>query len=119
MPCRNFLGGDNVYEDAIFNFPRARDAFFGYSTYMIGLFDSGSGGLSVLTVLRSRVPRADICYFGDIVHAPYGERGAEELAALTRDGIARLVDAGASEIVSACNSVSLSVLMGAAGDNPV
>ena len=119
MPCRKFFAGDNArsYESQFI--PRARDAFFGYSTSMIGLFDSGSGGLSVLTALRRRAPRADICYFGDIVHAPYGERDAEELATLTRHGIARLVDAGASEIVSACNSVSLSVLMGAAGDNPV
>ena len=82
---------------------------------MIGLFDSGSGGLTVLAALRARAPQADIVYFGDIKNAPYGERSAEELSRLTEHGLMRLSDMGATEIVSACNSVSLSVLTGAAG----
>jgi glutamate racemase len=82
---------------------------------MIGLFDSGSGGLTVLAALRARAPHADIVYFGDIANAPYGERSAEELSRLTEHGLMRLSDMGATEIVSACNSVSLSVLTGAAG----
>lgn len=86
---------------------------------MIGLFDSGSGGLSVLTALRKRAPRADVAYFGDILHAPYGVRPQEELAALTKAGVEVLKRMGATEIVSACNSVSQSVLAGAAGDTPI
>ena len=82
---------------------------------MIGLFDSGSGGLTVLAALRARAPHADIAYFGDIKNAPYGERSAEELSRLTEHGLMRLSDMGATEIVSACNSVSLSVLTSAAG----
>ena len=82
---------------------------------MIGFFDSGSGGLTVLAALRARAPHADIAYFGDIKNAPYGERSAEELSRLTEHGLMRLSDMGATEIVSACNSVSLSVLTGAAG----
>ncbi|RJQ33987.1 hypothetical protein C4556_03505 [Candidatus Parcubacteria bacterium] len=82
---------------------------------MIGLFDSGSGGLTVLAALRKRAPNADIVYFGDIQNAPYGEREAKELVRLTESGMKRLSEAGASEVVSACNSVSLSVLMGSAG----
>ncbi len=85
---------------------------------MIGLFDSGSGGLSVLSALRARVPRADVVYFGDIKNAPYGIRSQEELAALTGAGIEILKNMGATEIVSACNSVSPAVLSGAAGDIP-
>lgn len=86
---------------------------------MLGLFDSGSGGLSVLKALRERAPSADIAYFGDIAHAPYGIRGAEELAQLTREGVATLKNMGATHIVSACNSVSPSILAGAAGKMPV
>ncbi len=86
---------------------------------MIGLFDSGSGGLSVLTALRKRAPRADVAYFGDIAHAPYGVRSPEELVELSRTGIKILKDMGAKEIVSACNSVSQSVLAGVAGDLPI
>lgn len=86
---------------------------------MIGLFDSGSGGLSVLSALRVRAPDADIAYFGDIAHAPYGTRSPQELIELTKAGVAILKEMGASEIVSACNSVAASVLAGAAGTTPV
>ena len=41
---------------------------------MIGIFDSGSGGLTVLKPVRERMPDADIVYFGDIKNAPYGNR---------------------------------------------
>jgi len=83
---------------------------------MIGLFDSGSGGLSVLTALRKRAPNADVVYFGDIANAPYGIRTPDDLKALTEKGVRLLLDTGATEIVSACNSVSYSVLAGAAHD---
>lgn len=76
---------------------------------MIGFFDSGSGGLTVLRTLRARAPEADVVYFGDLAHAPYGNRERKELNELTVAGIQRLVQEGATEIVSACNSVSLSV----------
>lgn len=82
---------------------------------MIGIFDSGSGGLSVFSALRARAPEADIVYFGDIRHAPYGSKSPEELADLVRSGIQILTAHGATEIIVACNSVSLSVLSGAAG----
>ena len=85
---------------------------------MIGLFDSGSGGLSVLAALRTRAPLADIAYFGDIKNAPYGIRSQSELAALTIAGVEVLKSMGATEIVSACNSVSQSVLDGATGNLP-
>ncbi|OGG51534.1 hypothetical protein A2704_00755 [Candidatus Kaiserbacteria bacterium RIFCSPHIGHO2_01_FULL_54_36b] len=86
---------------------------------MIGLFDSGSGGLSVLSALRVRAPEADIAYFGDITHAPYGTRSPQELIELTKAGVAILKEMGATEIVSACNSVAPSILSGAAGTTPV
>lgn len=86
---------------------------------MIGIFDSGSGGLSVFSALRARTQTADIVYFGDIANAPYGERTPEDLARLTTAGIELLKKHGATEIVSACNSVSQSVLLGAAGHERV
>ena len=43
---------------------------------MIGIFDSGSGGLTVLKAVREQMPSADITYFGDIKNAPYGEKSA-------------------------------------------
>jgi len=86
---------------------------------MIGVFDSGSGGLTVLSALRRRMPRADIAYFGDIKNAPYGERSQEELATLTAAGMKVLQDMGATELVSACNTASASVLAGLVGHTRV
>jgi glutamate racemase len=76
---------------------------------MIGIFDSGSGGLTVAKAIRERLPSADILYFGDIAHAPYGERPRAELSRLTIEGLQLLKSRGASRIVSACNSVSASL----------
>lgn len=76
---------------------------------MIGVFDSGMGGLTVLCALRARAPDADIVYFGDTKNAPYGNKSREELSALTARGFHTLQSAGATNFVSACNSVSASV----------
>ncbi|HVW82847.1 MAG TPA: aspartate/glutamate racemase family protein [Candidatus Paceibacterota bacterium] len=76
---------------------------------MIGIFDSGSGGLTVAKAIRARMPSADILYFGDIKNAPYGERPRAELSQLTIEGLSFLKSRGASRIVSACNSVSASL----------
>lgn len=76
---------------------------------MIGIFDSGSGGLTVLKDIREQMPSADILYFGDIKNAPYGSRSNVELSALTVRAITLLKERGAESIVSACNSVSASL----------
>ena len=76
---------------------------------MIGIFDSGSGGLTVLRAIRNEFPSVDVVYLGDIKNAPYGSRSREELSKLTADGITYLLGQGAGSIVSACNSVSASL----------
>jgi glutamate racemase len=78
---------------------------------MLGIFDSGSGGLGVLAEIRKIQPKIDIIYFGDIKNAPYGNRSREELNALTVAAINRLLHEGATNIVSACNSVSGSIVL--------
>ncbi|OGG40597.1 hypothetical protein A2118_01965 [Candidatus Kaiserbacteria bacterium GWA2_50_9] len=76
---------------------------------MIGIFDSGSGGLTVFKAVRERMPSADILYFGDIKNAPYGSKTNSELSVLTVRAIELLQKRGAESIVSACNSVSASL----------
>ncbi|MFM2374229.1 MAG: hypothetical protein RLZZ234_224 [Candidatus Parcubacteria bacterium] len=76
---------------------------------MIGIFDSGIGGLSVARVIRREFPSADILYFGDTKNAPYGEKSPDELARLTVEGLRLLHARGATSVVSACNSVSTSL----------
>jgi len=77
---------------------------------MIGLFDSGVGGLTVAAQLRKLSPSADFVYFGDVAHAPYGSKPSEELFFLTLAMMRFLRGVGATEFVSACNSVSVSVI---------
>lgn len=76
---------------------------------MIGMFDSGSGGLTVLHAIKSRLPSSDILYFGDIKNAPYGGKTQRELSGLTVQALSFLSKRGATSIVSACNSTSASL----------
>lgn len=76
---------------------------------MIGIFDSGSGGLTVVRALQKTLPSADILYFADIKRAPYGEKTSSEISTYTADAITLLTHHGASRIISACNSASASL----------
>ncbi len=76
---------------------------------MIGIFDSGSGGLTVLKAIRGVMPSADILYFGDIKNAPYGNKTRAELSEYTVCSIQLLLERGATTVVSACNSLSASL----------
>jgi glutamate racemase len=73
---------------------------------MIGLFDSGVGGLTVFLQLRDLVPQADVIYLADRAHAPYGDRSLEEVAAIADACTRHLLDSGAETIVVACNTAS-------------
>lgn len=80
---------------------------------MIGIFDSGIGGLSSLLCLRELLPRADLVYYADEAHLPYGEKSAPEICTLAEAACARLVREGATAILAACgtaSSVALSYL---------
>lgn len=71
---------------------------------MIGLFDSGLGGLTVLARLRDRLPRADMIFFADQAHVPYGDRTHRELLALLRANLLRFDEYGVDAVVMACNT---------------
>ena len=73
---------------------------------MIGVFDSGVGGLSIHRALVERFPRADFTYLADQANAPYGGRSGEEIVELTRAACTTLFDRGASLVVLACNTAS-------------
>ncbi len=73
---------------------------------MIGVFDSGVGGLSVHRTLVERLPQADFIYLADQANTPYGGRPSDEIVALTRAGCIRLFEEGASLIVLACNTAA-------------
>ncbi len=73
---------------------------------MIGVFDSGHGGLTVLRALVARLPERVFLYLGDHGHAPYGEREDREIHDLTRANVTRLFDRGCRLVLLACNTAA-------------
>lgn len=85
---------------------------------MIGIFDSGVGGLSVLRAVRERLPNQALLYLGDQAHVPYGPRPLEEVRAFSEAITRRLLDNGAQLIVVACNTASAAALHSLRGTFP-
>lgn len=73
---------------------------------MIGVFDSGSGGLTVLKELSAALPDQRFIYYGDHGHAPYGDRDADSIYELTLSSLTQLFALGCSLVVIACNTAS-------------
>ena len=71
---------------------------------MLGVFDSGLGGLTVLRQLRRLLPQHDLLYFADQANLPYGDKTPGELLTLTEHNLNRLNDAGVQAIIMACNT---------------
>ncbi len=73
---------------------------------VIGVFDSGFGGLTVLRELLHHLPGADYIYLGDTAHLPYGSKSREAVTRYTSAAIGLLMERGAEFIVIACNTAS-------------
>ena len=74
---------------------------------MIGVFDSGVGGLSVLREIRRQLPGESLLYVADSGHAPYGDRSTQYIEARATAIVEFLVGAGARAIVIACNTATV------------
>lgn len=73
---------------------------------MIGVFDSGFGGLTIHRALIEAIPERDFVYLGDNRNAPYGVRPPIEVLNLTCAGLERLFAEGCTLVVIACNTAS-------------
>ncbi|MFA5021109.1 MAG: glutamate racemase [Patescibacteria group bacterium] len=73
---------------------------------MIGIFDSGVGGLTVVKELRRQLPRASFIYLGDNARTPYGNRGQEIIQKYSAEDADFLLAKGVTAIVVACNTAS-------------
>ncbi|MDE1173918.1 MAG: glutamate racemase [Parvibaculaceae bacterium] len=73
---------------------------------MIGVFDSGHGGLTVLRALTRALPRRSFIYLGDNAHAPYGNRDPEDIYRLTLASMERLFALGCTLVIMACNTAA-------------
>src|SRR6185436_152468 len=73
---------------------------------MLGVYDSGFGGLTVLRHLSARLPDHDLLYLGDSGRAPYGGRDVHTLMDFAEQCIERLFEEGCRLVVVACNTIS-------------
>jgi glutamate racemase len=73
---------------------------------MIGIFDSGVGGMTVAHAVEQALPEFRLVYFGDLARTPYGSKSPETITAYARQNIEFLIEKGAKLIVIACNSAA-------------
>ncbi|WP_089376020.1 glutamate racemase [Methylobacillus rhizosphaerae] len=77
---------------------------------VIGVFDSGVGGLSVLRHIREQLPDANLLYFADSLHAPYGSKTSAYIIERARKITHFLLGQGAQAIVVACNTATAAAI---------
>lgn len=77
---------------------------------MIGVFDSGFGGLTILKELRKALPQYDFTYLGDNARAPYGTRSFETIYKYTLEAVEALFKMGCPLVILACNTASAKAL---------
>lgn len=73
---------------------------------MIGIFDSGIGGVTVLKKILKLLPNYQYIYYSDSINNPYGDKSSQELETITKDIVKFLIDKGCKIIVIACNTAS-------------
>ncbi len=73
---------------------------------LIGVFDSGVGGLSILDEALRQLPQHDYIYLADSMHAPYGEKTSEWIATRSMELCRFLASQGCDAIVVACNTAT-------------
>lgn len=80
------------------------------TTFPIGIFDSGVGGLSVVRAVRQQMPAQPLVYLADQAHVPYGARTVEEVQSFSEEITRFLIRQGARLIIVACNTASAAAL---------
>lgn len=73
---------------------------------MIGIFDSGIGGLTVVREVLQKLPQYRIAYFGDTARSPYGTKSQKTIIEYATEDTEFLLSQGAKIIIVACNSAS-------------
>lgn len=73
---------------------------------MIGIFDSGVGGMTVARAVEQLLPEHPLLYLGDIARTPYGPKSPKTIEEYSIENSRFLIDNGAKVIVIACNSAS-------------
>lgn len=76
----------------------------------IGVFDSGYGGLTILSEIRRSLPGYDYIYLGDNARAPYGSRSFDIVYRFTLEAVTELFRRGCPLVILACNTASAKAL---------
>lgn len=76
----------------------------------IGVFDSGYGGLTILSKIREALPQYDYIYLGDNARTPYGTRSFEIVYEFTLEAVTKLFEMGCHLVILACNTASAKAL---------
>ncbi len=76
----------------------------------IGVFDSGYGGLTILSEFQKLLPQYDYCYLGDNSRAPYGTRSYDIIYKFTKQAVEELFARGCNLVILACNTASANAL---------
>ena len=76
----------------------------------IGIFDSGYGGLTILTHIRKVMPEYDYLYLGDNARTPYGTRSFQVVYEFTLECVTKLFELGCRLVILACNTASAKAL---------
>lgn len=77
---------------------------------MIGVFDSGLGGLSVLAAIARALPQADLLYLADSAHLPYGSKSDDFIRGRVLAIGWHLAALGCDTLVVACNTATAAAL---------
>ena len=73
---------------------------------MIGIFDSGVGGMTVAQAVEQALPEHRLIYFGDLARTPYGSKSPETIINYARQNTRFLIEQGATLIIIACNTAA-------------
>lgn len=76
----------------------------------IGVFDSGYGGLTILSKIKNLLPEYDYIYLGDNARTPYGTRSFDVVYQFTRQAVMKLFEMGCHLVILACNTASAKAL---------
>ena len=76
----------------------------------IGVFDSGYGGLTILSKIREALPQYDYIYLGDNARSPYGTRSFDIVYEFTLQAVTKLFEMGCHLVILACNTASAKAL---------
>ena len=85
---------------------------------MIGVYDSGIGGLSILQALRRELPEQDFIYLADSGHGPYGERQTDHVVERARRITEHLRGRGVQALVVACNTATAAAIEHLRSEHP-